>query len=323
MLSGKVEELLQAPAKGPCLAAQPEDRGCGDELELLGGGEAGAAVEEVFEAGALAEVEEALGEVGEVEDVRDEELAGLDEGADAVGDVEGETDGGVDGGPHAAVAHVGDSEAVDGHGDGVDGFVAGAGVDAVAAEVGEAELGGVEQEVAGGGEEGCGVRCALEIVGGTVELGECGEVEVVKNKWDIDGLVGVGDGQSAGSTDAERDGLEGGPEVVEGVDGERVAVDEEGFFEGRVAVEVQHLAGGRAVLAAKVDAVGEEVAELGVQGVGDDGPHEGGVVEDERACEGFGHLDVAGLAVSEGDDSAGAHRECIDQKMQSVTVAEL
>ncbi len=137
-----------------------------------------------------------------------------------MGDIEGEADGGVDGGPHAASAHVGGGEAMDGHGDGEDGLVAGAEVEAVAAVVGEAELGCVGEEVARGGEESGGFRGSFEVVDGTAEAGERGqgfELKVIDKEWDIQ-CNRSGGAQGAGSADAEGDAAEGCPEVVEGVD---------------------------------------------------------------------------------------------------------
>ncbi len=75
-------------------------------------------------------------------------------------------------------------------------------------------------------------------------------------------------------------------------------------MEGSVAVEVEAVAGGGAVFGAEVDAVGEQIAEFGVVGIGDDGPHHAGIMEDKGAGEGLGHLDIAGFAVGKGDDSS-------------------
>ena len=196
---------------------------------------------------------------------------------------------------------------MDRHRDGVESFVGGAVVGAVAGvecDIGEVEFRSVGEEVACGGEDGGGFGRALEVIGTPVELGQRGELEVVEDEGDIDGFVGVIGVESADAADTEGDGFEGRPEGVEGVDGERIAVDEQGLFEGGIAVEEHLLVKPGTIFRAEINAIGEEVAELGIAGVGDDTAHEAGIVEDEGAGQGFGHLDVFRLANGKRKNSA-------------------
>jgi hypothetical protein len=127
---------------------------------------------------------------------------------------------------------------VEGHGDREEGFIGWA----VATEIGEAELGGMVHEVAGGIEEFDGFERALEVVDAAVELGQAGEVEVAENEVDVEVFVGLSSVKSALAADAEGDIVKGTPEIVEGADSQTVAVNEEGLVEGGVIVEEELLA---------------------------------------------------------------------------------